>query len=137
MVGICGSSSKRICFRSPFEKVVVNHHFSSFNNLEKHLEKEASRSYSLFFSTPFVMLFTPFVSSDVDLLWSENGFDVYIKLSDFSNSLPIYAEANHVDDVANAKPSYLQTLWMLKLLMLFTMKFVMLLLFCFHNAITL
>jgi hypothetical protein len=28
-------------------------------------------------------LSTPFVSSDVDLLWSKDGFDVYLKLSDF------------------------------------------------------
>jgi hypothetical protein len=44
---------------------------------------------------------------------------------------------HHVDDVANAKPSYLQTLQMLKPLMLLTMKLVILLLFCFHNSITL
>ncbi len=62
---------------------MVNHHFSSFNNLEKHLEEEAFGLYSLSFSTPFVLLSTPFVSSDVDLLWSKDGFDVYLKLSDF------------------------------------------------------
>jgi len=83
------------------------------------------------------MLFTPFVSSDVDLLWSKDGSNVYFKLCDFSNFLQVYAEAIHVDDVANVKPSYLQTMQMLKLLMLFTMKLVMLLLFCFHNSITL
>jgi len=35
---------------------------------------------------------TPFISSDVDLLWSKARSD-------------IYAEANHVDDATNAKPS--------------------------------
>jgi len=53
------------------------------------------------------MLFTPFVSSDVDLLWSKDGFNVYFQLCDFSSSLQVYAEGNHVDDVANVKPSYL------------------------------
>ncbi len=48
---------------------------------------------------------TPFVSNDVDLLWCKDEFDVYLKLFDFSNSPQVYAEANHVDDVANAKPS--------------------------------
>jgi hypothetical protein len=47
------------------------------------------------------MLFTPFISSVVDLLWSEDGSDVYFQLYDFSNSLLVYAEANHVDDAAN------------------------------------
>jgi hypothetical protein len=116
---------------------VINHHFCSFNNLEKHLEQEAFRSYSLSFSKPFVMLSTPFASNDVDLLWFEDGYDVYLKFPNFSNSLQGYAKANHVDYVANAKPSYLQTLQILKLLMLLTMKLVMLLLFCFHNSITL
>jgi hypothetical protein len=55
-------------------------------------------------------LSTSFVSSDVDLLWSKDGSDVYFKLSDFSNSLQVYAKANHVDDVANVKPFYLQML---------------------------
>jgi hypothetical protein len=50
------------------------------------------------------MLFTPFVSGDVDLLWSEDGSDVYLKLFDFLNSSQVCAETNHVDDVANAKP---------------------------------
>ncbi len=42
---------------------------------------------------------TPFISSDVDLLWSKDGSDI------FSHSFQIYAEANHVDDATNAKPS--------------------------------
>jgi hypothetical protein len=53
------------------------------------------------------MLFTPFVSGDVDLLWFEDGYDVYLKLFVFSNCLQIYAKAHHVDDVANVKPFYL------------------------------
>jgi hypothetical protein len=53
---------------------------------------------------------TSFVSNDVDLLWSKDGSNVYLKLFNFSNSLQVYVEANHVDDVANVKPSYLQTL---------------------------
>jgi hypothetical protein len=53
---------------------------------------------------------TPFVCGDVDLLWSKDGSNVYFKLSNFSNSPQVYVEANHVDDVANAKPSYLQML---------------------------
>jgi hypothetical protein len=137
MVCICAPSSKRMCLESPFQKVVVNHHFASFNNLEKHLEEEAFGSYSLSFFAPFVMLFIPFVNSDADLLWSEDGSDVYFKLFYFSNFLQVYAETNHVDDVANARPSYLQMLQMLKLLMLLTIKLVMLLIFCFHNFITL
>ncbi len=48
---------------------------------------------------------TPFVSSDVDLLWSKDGSDIYFKLFDFLNSFQIYVEANHVDDAINAKPS--------------------------------
>jgi len=40
MASICGSSSKGICLRSPFEEVVINQHFSSFNNHE-HLEQKA------------------------------------------------------------------------------------------------
>jgi hypothetical protein len=47
---------------------------------------------------------TPFVSSDVDLLWSKDGSDIYFKLFDFLNSFQIYVEANHVDDAINAKP---------------------------------
>jgi hypothetical protein len=31
-------------------------------------------------------------------------FDIYLKLFDFSNSLQVYVEANHVDDVTNVKP---------------------------------
>jgi hypothetical protein len=96
----------RICFRSSFEKVVVNHHFFSFNNLEKHVEQEASQSYSLYFSTHFVMSFTPFANSDVDLLWSKDGSDVYLKLSNLKKFLQVYVEANHVHDVTNAKPFY-------------------------------
>jgi hypothetical protein len=85
---------------------VVNHHFSSFNNLEKHVEQEAFRSYSLSFSTHFVMSSIPFVNSDVDLLWSKDGYNVYFKLSDLKNSLQVYVEANQVHDVTNAKPFY-------------------------------
>ncbi len=48
---------------------------------------------------------TPYVSSDVDLLWFEDKFDIYLKLFDFSNSLQVYVEANHVDDITNVKPS--------------------------------
>jgi hypothetical protein len=84
---------------------MVNQHFSSFNNLEQHLELETSKSYSLFFSTPSIMSSTPSVSSDVDLLWCENESEVYFKLFDFKNSLQVYVEANHLDDDANAKPS--------------------------------
>ncbi len=83
------------------------------------------------------MLFIPFVKSDADLLWSKDGSDVYFKLFDFSNFLQVYAETNHVDDVANVGPSYLQMMQMLKLLMLLMIKLVMLLIFCFHNFITL
>jgi len=49
-------------------------------------------------------------SSDVDLLWSQHGSHVYLKLCDFSSSLQVYVKANYVDDVANAKPFYLQML---------------------------
>jgi len=80
---------------------------------------------------------TPFVSSDVDLLWSKDGSNVYFKLSNFSNSFQVYVEANHVDDATNAKLLMVQMLQMLKLLMLLMMKLVMLLLFYFHNSITL
>jgi hypothetical protein len=48
---------------------------------------------------------TPFVSSDADLLWSKDGSDIYLKLSDFLNYSQVYVEANHVDDATNAKPS--------------------------------
>jgi len=48
---------------------------------------------------------TPFINSDVDLLWSKDGFDIDFKLSDFSNYFQIYVEANHVDDATNVKPS--------------------------------
>jgi hypothetical protein len=48
---------------------------------------------------------TPFVSSDVDLLWSKDGSDIYLKFSDFSNYFQVYVEANHVDDATNVKPS--------------------------------
>jgi hypothetical protein len=51
------------------------------------------------------MLSTPFITSDVDLLWSKDGFDIDFKLSDFSNYFQIYVEANHVDDATNVKPS--------------------------------
>jgi hypothetical protein len=137
MAGVCGPSSKKICLQFPFEEVTINHHFSLFNNLEKHLEQEDSRSYFLSFCTPFVMSSTSFVNSDVDLLWFKDGSYVYFKLFDFSNSLQVYAKANHGNDATNAKLSYLQTSQMLKLLMLFKMKLVMLSLFCFHNSITL
>jgi hypothetical protein len=50
------------------------------------------------------MLFTPFVSSNVDLLWYDDESEFYTKLFDFSNSLQVYAETNHVDDVTNVKP---------------------------------
>jgi hypothetical protein len=105
MVSVYGPSLKSICLRSLLEEIVINQHFSLFNNLGQHLEQEASRTYSLSFSTPFIMLFTPFVSNDVDLLWCEDEFDVYIKLFDFSNFLQVYVETNHVDDVTNVKPS--------------------------------
>jgi len=48
---------------------------------------------------------TPFVSSDADLLWSKDGFDIYLKFFDFLNYFQVYVEANHVDDATNAKPS--------------------------------
>jgi hypothetical protein len=51
------------------------------------------------------MLSTPFVNSNVDLLRSKDKYDIYLKLSDFSNSLQVYAKKNHVDDATNAKPS--------------------------------
>jgi hypothetical protein len=102
MDGICGPSSKKICLRSLLEKATINQHFSSFNNLEQHLEQEASRSFKKSLSTPFVMLFTPSINSDANLLSSKDEFDVYIKLFDFSNFLEVYVEANHV--VANVKP---------------------------------
>jgi hypothetical protein len=51
------------------------------------------------------MSFTPFVNSDADLLWSKDGYDICLKLFDFSNSSQVYAEANHVDDAISAKPS--------------------------------
>jgi hypothetical protein len=70
-------------------------------------------------------------------LWFEDGFGVYFQLSNFQNSPQVYVEVNQVGDVANVKPSYLQTLQMLELLMLFMMKLVMLLLLCFCNFITL
>jgi hypothetical protein len=47
---------------------------------------------------------TPFVSSDVDLLWSKDGSDIYFKLSNFSNSFQGNVETNHVEDATNAKP---------------------------------
>jgi hypothetical protein len=83
---------------------VINQHFFSFNNPEQHLEQKTSRSYSLSLSTPFIMLSTPSINSDVDLLCSKNKFNVYLKLFDFKNSPQVYVEANHVDDAANAKP---------------------------------
>jgi hypothetical protein len=51
------------------------------------------------------MLSTPFASSDADLLWSKDGSNIYLKLSDFKNYFQVYVEANHVDVVKNAKPS--------------------------------
>jgi hypothetical protein len=41
------------------------------------------------------MLFTPSVSSDTNLLWSKDEFDVYFKLFDFSNSLQVYVKPFH------------------------------------------
>ncbi len=84
---------------------MVNQHFSSFNNPKQHFEQEAYGSYYLSLSTPFVMSFTPSISSDVDLLWFEDRSIIYIKLSNFSNSPQVYVETNHVDDATNAKPS--------------------------------
>jgi hypothetical protein len=78
MASICGPSFEGICLWSPLEEALINQHFSSFNNLEQHLEQEASRSYSLFLSTPFVMSSTPSIDSDVDLLWSKDGSNVYL-----------------------------------------------------------
>jgi hypothetical protein len=49
---------------------------------------------------------TPFVSSDVDLLWCKDEYDIYLRLFDFSNSPQVYVEASNAtndevgDDVA-------------------------------------
>jgi hypothetical protein len=54
MVSVSGPSLKKICLQSFLEKVVINQHFFSLNNLE-HLEQEASRSFFKSLSTPSIM----------------------------------------------------------------------------------
>jgi hypothetical protein len=98
MASVCGQSSKKFCLRSPFEEIAINRHFSSFKNLEKHLEQEASRSFFYLFSHLLFCYLHLLFSNDIDLLWSQDGSNVYLNLFDFSKKIQIYVEANHVDD---------------------------------------
>jgi hypothetical protein len=56
------------------------------------------------------MSFTPSISSDADLLWHKDKYDVYFKLFVFSGSPQVHVEANHIDDVANANLLMMQLL---------------------------
>jgi hypothetical protein len=75
MVGICGPSSERICFDLHLKKLQSITTFLHSTILKNILHKKLLDQFFFFF--------TPFVNSDVDLLWFEDGFGVYFKLSNF------------------------------------------------------